>query len=275
MAAQHWFFLGLLALGYGIALSVGSLDWPAMGAFALLGIAGACVMPQRRALLRAVGHGLFIVTGLALACHLLPGFNNARVIDGVRFSEDAAPFSMALNLDKPLLGFWVLLACPWLLPNVSWRRSLWVTALILPCIAAVCLSLAFFFDVIGWSPKWPPQGSLWLLNNLLLVSVTEELFFRAYLQGHLETTFKRLKFGAALSIGISAALFGLAHFSAGGEMVLLAAVAGVGYGIAWRTGGIGSSILCHFGLNLLHFTLFTYPLSAGQALTAINMPPPN
>lgn len=263
MAAQHWFFLGLLTLGYGIALSAGSLDWPALGAFALLGIAGTCVMPRRQAILRRLGHGLFILTGLALACHLLPGFNNAKVIDGVRFSEDAAPFSMALNLDKPLLGFWILLACPWLLSNISWRRSLKVTALMLPCIAAFCLGLAAFCGVIGWSLKWPPQGPLWLMNNLLLVSVTEELFFRAYLQSHFETAFKRSKYGAAIAIGISAALFGLAHFSAGPEMVLLATVAGAGYGMAWRTGGMGAAILCHFGLNLLHFTLFTYPFSAG------------
>lgn len=262
MAAQHWFFLGLLTLGYGVALAAGSLDWPAAGAVFLLAIAAAGVMPHRHPNLRRSGHGLFILTGLALACHLLPGFDNANVIDSARFSADAAPFSMALNLDKPLIGFWILLACPWLLPNIPWRRSLRVAGVLLAVTSAACLGAALIAGVIDWAPKWPQPGLLWLFNNLLLVSVTEELFFRAYLQGQLEAAFRHRKSAATLAVGISAALFGLAHFSAGWEMMLLAAVAGVGYGVAYRMGGLGAAVLCHGGLNLLHFAAFTYPMVA-------------
>jgi membrane protease YdiL (CAAX protease family) len=45
--------------------------------------------------------------------------------------------------------------------------------------------------------------------------------------------------------------------------VLLAGLAGVGYGLAYRFGGLGAAIATHFGLNLLHFGLFTYPMLAG------------
>jgi len=45
--------------------------------------------------------------------------------------------------------------------------------------------------------------------------------------------------------------------------VLLATLAGIGYGLAYRFGGLAAAIAKHFGLNLLHFGLFTYPMLAG------------
>ena len=42
-----------------------------------------------------------------------------------------------------------------------------------------------------------------------------------------------------------------------------ASIAGVGYGLAYRFGGLGAAVATHFGLNLLHFGLFTYPMLAG------------
>ena len=52
------------------------------------------------------------------------------------------------------------------------------------------------------------------------------------------------------------------HFGAGWQWVTLASIAGVGYGLAYRFGGLGAAIATHFGLNLLHFGLFTYPMLA-------------
>ncbi|GLU33340.1 hypothetical protein Busp01_31820 [Trinickia caryophylli] len=37
-------------------------------------------------------------------------------------------------------------------------------------------------------------------------------------------------------------------------------MAGIGYGIAYRFGGLGASVLAHFGLNAAHFFFFTYPM---------------
>lgn len=259
MEAHQRLYLGLLTLGYGMALTVSRLDAAAGLAVLTLVLAGLCVRTSH-GWLRVTGHCLFLITGLGLAPHLLPGFNNATVIDGARFTADAAPFSMRLNLDKPLLGFWILLACPWLLPSVSWQRCLTVTAVALVTTAFLCLGLAVLLDTLRWAPKWPEQGLLWAANNLLLVTVAEELFFRAYLQGHFERWLKPLAAGPLLAITASALLFGLAHAGSGWHMVLLAGIAGIGYGVAFRLGGLGASIICHFGLNLTHFALFTYPM---------------
>ena len=66
-----------------------------------------------------------------------------------------------------------------------------------------------------------------------------------------------------LALLLASLLFGLVHVGAGWHWVLLASIAGVGYGMAYRFGGLGAAVATHFGLNLLHFGLFTYPMLAG------------
>lgn len=69
--------------------------------------------------------------------------------------------------------------------------------------------------------------------TFLLIAVPEELFFRAVLQNLLET-----RLGKNLALVIASLLFGLSHFNHGAAFnwryVLLASIAGVFYGRAWR-----------------------------------------
>ncbi len=59
---------------------------------------------------------------------------------------------------------------------------------------------------------------------------------------------------------ICAILFGLAHAGGGVWYVLLATVAGLGYGLVYhRTQRIELSILLHFALNSIHILFFSYP----------------
>lgn len=252
----------MLSLGYGIALYHGQLEPATLGAILLLFIAALAVRPTQRRPVRWLGHGLFIVTGLTLAVHVLPGFNNAPLMALTRSSPDAEPFITYWNLDKPLIGLWILLACPWLLQPVDPVRALKVGAAATLVITSLCLALAWALGVTDWAPKWSAYSLMWLLNNLLLVSLTEELFFRAYLQGALQRYCHQWPAGGILPVTIAALLFGLAHIGGGWTWVLLASLAGVGYGIAWRHGGLWAAVSAHFGLNLVHFTLFAYPMLA-------------
>ncbi len=260
MPAIRWTSLTLLTLGYGLALSHGDLTLPATITFGLLIMAGVCVTQFRQRPVVWFGHGLFIALSIALASHWLPGFFSERVIAAQRFSEHAAPFSMYLNLDKPLIGFWILLACPWALAAVRAGRAVKTSLLMLLSTSLVCLGTATALGVVGWAPKWPEQSTLWLLNNLLLVTLTEELLFRAYIQGGLQHLLRRLPYGGAMAVVLSAGLFGLVHLGGGWQWALLAGIAGVGYGVAYRYGGLQAAVVTHFGLNLLHFSLFTYPM---------------
>jgi hypothetical protein len=246
-----------------MALTYGRLGWLALISVALLLIAGFAARQQQVPIGRYLGHALFVFMALALAMHWLPGFHNGRGINPHRFTDDAAPFALFLNLDKPLIGFWLLLVCPWIVGRRSLRLGVFATAMGLTLSSVLALGGALLLGVINWAPKWPDQAWLWLVNNLLLVTLVEEALFRGYLQGGLSRHFKHLPYGENLALLLASLLFGLVHGGAGWQWVLLASLAGVGYGLAYRFGGLGAAIATHFGLNLLHFGLFTYPMLAG------------
>lgn len=258
-----WPYLILLTLGYGLALSYGQLDWLAGITVLLLVIAGFAAHHRYIRIGRPLGHALFLFVALALAMHWLPGFHNGRGIQPQRFTDNAVPFSMYLNLDKPLIGFWLLLVCPWIVGVRSLRLAACATALGLAVSTLLALGGALLLGVIAWAPKWPDQAWLWLFNNLLLVTLVEEALFRGYIQGGLSRVFKHLRHGELLALLLASLVFGLAHSSAGWHWVLLSGLAGIGYGLAYRFGGLGAAIATHLGLNLLHFGLFTYPMLAG------------
>jgi len=69
--------------------------------------------------------------------------------------------------------------------------------------------------------------------TFLLIAIPEELFFRAVLQNLLET-----RLGRNLALLVASMLFGLSHFNHGAvfnwRYVLLASIAGLFYGRAWR-----------------------------------------
>lgn len=260
MSMTRWVALALLGLGYGIALSHGALETPALLALGLLVLAALAVRPTSPPWLRWLGHALFIVTGVALAAHWLPGFSNAPIMAYGRSSPDAAPFETYLNLDKPLIGLWLLLACPWILRGQA--RAYKPAAIVVIATIGLTLALAGATGLTAWAPKWPPYATLWLLNNLLLVTLTEELLFRGYIQGALQHYCHHPRLRGILPVGITALLFGLAHIGGGWLWVLLAGMAGVGYGLAWRFAGLWAAVLAHFGLNLVHFCLFAYPMLA-------------
>jgi len=262
MPVLPWPYLALLSLGYALALAYGQLAWTAAITVALLLFAGYAVRQQSMPIGRFLGHALLLVMALALALHWMPGFFNGRAIPPQRLTDDAVRFAMYLNQDKPLIGFWLLLACPWIIGRRSFRLSVYATALGLGLSAIFALGGAMLLGMIQWAPKWPDDAWLWALNNLLLVTLVEEALFRGYIQGGLGQRFKHLAHGDNLALLLASLLFGLVHAGAGWEWVLLSSLAGLGYGLAYRFGGLGAAIATHFGLNLLHFTLFTYPMLA-------------
>ena len=262
MPALPWPYLALLSIGYGLALAYGHLAWTAIISVALLLFAGYAVRQRQTPVGQFLGHCLFIILAVALALHWMPGFFNGRAIAAQRLSDDAVRFAMYLNQDKPLIGFWLLLACPWIVGRRSFRGAVYGTALGLALSAIMALGGAMLLGMIHWAPKWPDQAWLWLLNNLLLVTLVEEALFRGYIQGGLSRRFKHLRHGDNLALLMASLVFGLVHAGAGWEWMLLSGLAGIGYGLAYRFGGLGAAIATHFGLNLLHFALFTYPMLA-------------
>lgn len=260
MSVPIWPYLALLSLGYALALSVGQLALPSLFAFALLLLGGAAALQTRSRVGRYLGHVLFVLVAIGLALHGLPGFHNGRVIDAMLLTPDAVPFSLHLNLDKPLIGFWLLLVCPWLVNRRSTRRVLVSATAAWAVTSLLALGGASLLGIVNWAPKWPEQGGWWLLNNLLLVSLVEEVLFRGYIQGGLSRCLKSWPQGETLALLGAASIFGLAHLGAGWQWVVLATLAGVDYGLAYRFGGLAAAVTTHVALNTVHFVFFTYPM---------------
>jgi membrane protease YdiL (CAAX protease family) len=254
------------AEGWGIDADAagyhGRLGLTAMIALALLLLAAWAVAPARATWLRVSGHLLFILLAVALSLHMAD-FRNFQMPGG-RLTPDAVPYGWYLNLDKPLIGFWLVMALPWVHPQRPGGAVLragvggWLAT------SAVCMVLAMGLGMVGWDPKWPMNDALWvvvwLLNNLLLVTFAEEALFRGYIQGGLARLLAGRRHGDLLALCAAALLFGLAHISGGWQWVALAGTAGVGYGLAYRYGGLYAAMCAHFGLNALHLFLFTYPM---------------
>ena len=99
----------------------------------------------------------------------------------------------------------------------------------------IALGLGFALGFIRFYPRAHSIAHIaaGVLVTFLLTAVPEELFFRGILQNLLEPITGRLR-----ALAITSLLFGLSHFHKGAAFnwryVILAAIAGVFYGRAWR-----------------------------------------
>ncbi len=238
----------LLALLAGLA--AGLID--ASAALATLAFAGwLIVQPRLPGPLWLIGA---LLGSLLLAAHLLPGFT-LLPIGPPQDLGGAAPWQLRISPDKAMVA--ALLLAWWLdQPRTAWRSiSLTVLASGASLIFVPLLALAF--GVLGWQPKWPALFLPWLLINLGITCLAEELIFRGLLQRELVR-----RFGAAIGIGLASVLFGAAHLPAGAGFAGLATLAGLGYGLAFHYAGdrLWVAVLLHGAVNSLHILLLTYPL---------------
>jgi membrane protease YdiL (CAAX protease family) len=165
------------------------------------------------------------------------------------------PFTLYLNLDKPLIFFALLLAIPGLLGPGGTMRWRPLALLILPL--AACSS-----PPGNWAPSNPAGLPHWwwlfAFNNLLFTCVAEEALFRGCIQ---QGVASRSTPWAGLLV--ASLLFGAAHLAGGPLLVLFAALAGACYGLAFQLSGrLSVAILLHFLFNFAHLALFTYPLAS-------------
>jgi len=90
-----------------------------------------------------------------------------------------------------------------------------------------------------------------VLGTFLVIAIPEELFFRGILQSLLES-----RWGPRSALVLSSVLFGLSHFRHGSAFnwryVLLASIAGIFYGRAWRAHGqIFAAIVTHTMVDVI------------------------
>jgi membrane protease YdiL (CAAX protease family) len=119
-----------------------------------------------------------------------------------------------------------------------------------PIALVLGLSLGFLHVHSGW-PGVAPIAGAWVFT-FFFIAVPEELFFRGWLQNLLK---RRL--GRTPALLLTAVLFGLSHFNKRAVLfnwryVLLAAVAGIFYGRAWRQQRrVGASAVTHASVDTI------------------------
>jgi membrane protease YdiL (CAAX protease family) len=206
---------------------------------------------------------LFWLLNFALAftleLHLIPGFHNLLILDKVKITADAMPYTLYLNFDKTIAGLLIIgLTLQRVKSLANFKLMLKQVFVRLPLVLLIILILSYAFGYVRFEPKLAPQLWLWMISNLFFTCIAEEGLFRGFFQEYL-SSFK-YKYAEYVAIVIPALFFGAIHFPGGIKYVILATVAGSLYGWIYKvTCRIEASMLAHFTLNLTHILFFTYP----------------
>ncbi|MGX6960583.1 MAG: lysostaphin resistance A-like protein [Rickettsia endosymbiont of Pentastiridius leporinus] len=204
---------------------------------------------------------MFIAILVSFACfafHKVPGFFNVIAISKLQLSELSIPFSMYLNFDKvmPALIIYIIGNLHILEKQESKEDIKYTILSLLGCIITVII-LNLISGYALFEPKIPSILPIWIINNFFFICFSEEVFFRGFLQRTLQNLLPKQQILAVIIISL---IFGLTHFQGGIVYIGLSAVCGFFYGYAYyKTNKIICSMIVHFGRNLSHLLLFTYP----------------
>jgi len=259
-----WSFALLISIILGLVSH--QLDMIAIIPIILLALAAYYSQVEKtHILVRVIAGILVLILSIGLAAHQLPGFHNLNVLDHVYISNNAIPFTLYLNFDKTVVGIFILgFGCQLISSKKEWLQLFKQIAVKAPIVILVVIIAAFILGFVRFDPKMPDSIFIWTITNLLFICMAEEAFFRGFIQKNLSLMMKKIRHGDYFALIIAAILFGAAHYAGGTNYVILATVAGMGYGWVYlTTKRIEGSILTHFGLNLTHFLFFTYPVLAG------------
>ena len=248
---------GLILLGVALltALWLERLS-PVAALVSLAGLLLAWRTPGLSQPWRGVALTLLLLWAMALTLHLVPGFDNLKVLDRVQAGPASVPFTLFLNLDKPLIFFGLLLAWPALLGPGGTMRWRPLALLILPL--AALLITAWQLGALKPDVGLPHWWWLFAFNNLVFTCVAEEALFRGLIQQGMASRSKPW-----IGLLVASLLFGAAHLAGGPLLVMFAALAGACYGLAFQLSGrLSVAILLHFLFNFAHLALFTYPLAS-------------
>lgn len=239
----------ILCLPYAMtAQAFGIFRWGWLAAYVLLPTAVAFLLEQARSKdknLRGNWRDFAVLLALGLAVDL-------------RWLEPAWPKGLAalgkiLLLDVGIFGFLVVrrldgvgfdLRLTW----IDVRRGLFEYLL----YALIAIPLGLWLGFLHLHALWPSPLRLIgaFVFTFVFIAIPEELFFRGWLQNLLER-----RMGRALALLATAVLFGLSHWNKRAlhfnwRYVLMAAIAGVFYGRAWRAQRrVGASALTHASVD--------------------------
>jgi membrane protease YdiL (CAAX protease family) len=254
----------ILSLTVLTGMGAGYIRFTGLIAIILLGTACYAVnrKQENHRILRIVAGVLVILMSAGMLVHVLPGFSNPKIISGIYLSPDAIPYTKYLDFDKTVAGVFILAFGHNLIKEQKeWFRVFRLMVPVISITMPVVMIMSLGIGYVHFDMKFPSIFFVWAWTNLFFTCMAEEAFFRGFLQKHLVKKLSEYPYGRITGMAIVSSLFGLAHYAGGIQYIILATVAGFGYGWSYeRTGYIEAAILTHFLLNTLHFLFFTYPV---------------
>lgn len=209
---------------------------------------------------QTVGWTLFIIFALALGLRALPWFTPLETLQTTEHLFRFSPEKAVLIVLVP-----AMVLVPWSgnKRRIPARHPLLTSSLILLGTLAVVIPLALHRGFIepGWAPHSLEYLGYWLAYNLIFTCIIEESFFRGILQTAFIRwfcRFLRTQTAQIAGIAVTALLFGLVHLRGGLDFAILAAIAGVGYGLVYEmTGKLHYAVLVHFAVNAVWMLAFS------------------
>ncbi len=233
-----------------VTWSAGTFRWGWFALYALLPVAVAALLWSARVAdpdQRGNWRDFLVLATLGLAVDL-------------RWFEPAWPahlavFNKMLLLDAGIYGFLVIRQLDGVGFNLRLKlRDVAIGLRELLFYTPIALILGLALGFLHLHPGWPRTTQLLgaFFFTFFFIAVPEELFFRGWLQNLLER-----RIGRYPALFLTAALFGLSHFNKRALLfnwryVLLAALAGIFYGRAWREAQrVGASSITHASVDTI------------------------
>lgn len=236
----------LFALSVSARIIDGTVQLSGLALIVVLAVLWSTYVRKKNAFL----YLLIIAVSYGFIFHLFPGFTPTPITPHFQ-----------LSFDKSMLGLFPLALVVPLAKHIhDWQKV--IKGLVFGCIGIVLLALlAVSSAAIGWEYELPTFPLLRYAHNLILVAIPEEALFRGFIQRQLAKYLKNTKRGKAIALIITAILFTFAHLYWAPSLDILAFVflAGLLYGGVYLfSEKIESAILCHFLLNAVHMSCFSY-----------------
>jgi uncharacterized protein len=241
-----------LAIPYLVfAIATGQLRWSVFLFMVFLAVGAALLLHLSRSNPRLTWQDAVVLTVL-VAAHLLRIFEPAWPAQFAAlpklFLIDVILYLYTVIRPLPQMGYSLVPTIPAV--RIGFREWLFFLPI------GVGLGTAMHFT--HFHAHWPFAASFGLLvfATFLFVAIPEELFFRGILQNVVETRLRRTP-----ALILASILFGLSHYHRGGTFdpryILLAAIAGIFYGRAWRARHqLLAAILTHTAVDVVWSTWF-------------------
>jgi uncharacterized protein len=206
-----------------------------------------------------------IVTGILIGIYRPIGFTYPVIFSAPQLYDTGLPFTLSINTAKCVAGYaivYLLLTSNTNSAFITGKINQYLTATFL---ALLVLCTAYFVLHLEFHIKTFNYIALFALTNLLSTCVAEEAFMRLLLQEQLHKflagKIKSRFWIEAIPLFVTALIFALTHFSQNQNLFIVYALAGFTYGLVYSlTRNFLASISTHFLVNMIHFSLLTYPI---------------